>query len=223
MNNEHNLAIYRFYAPIYDRFMRPLSAGARRRTIDVTCLQAGERLLIAGVGTGLDLPYIPNDVHIMATDLSSDMLYQARAKAKNRNVTFAIMDAQSLGFPAGCFDAVLLNLILSVVPDGAAAFAEAWRVLRPGGRAVIFDKFLPEMTTRSRLRQTAGAMLAWLGTDPNRRLIDVLGEGGMDVVERDEPSLLRGQYRIVLLRKPLMEVAGVNETSDAKARNKHRS
>ena len=89
MNNQHNLAIYRFYAPIYDRFMRPLSAAARRRTIEVARLQAGERLFIPGVGTGLDLPYIPHDVYVTATDLSPDMLDRARAKAENCNINFA--------------------------------------------------------------------------------------------------------------------------------------
>lgn len=201
MNNRHNLAIYRFYAPIYDRFMRPLFAAARHRAIEVARLQPGERLLIPGIGTGLDLPAIPSHIDITASDLSFDMLLRARTKAEDRHVAFAIMDAQSLGFPDAWFDVVLLNLILSVVPDGAAAFAEAWRVLRPGGRAILFDKFLPERATRSRARRTAGRILSCLGTDPNRRLSDLLGPREMNLVELNEPSLLRGQYRIVLLRK----------------------
>ena len=71
MNNQHNLAIYRFYAPIYDRFRRPLSARARRTAIDVARLQAGESLLIPGVGTGLDVPCISNDVHSLFNGASS--------------------------------------------------------------------------------------------------------------------------------------------------------
>jgi ubiquinone/menaquinone biosynthesis C-methylase UbiE len=203
MQNQHNRLIYRVYAPIYDRFMRPFTDAARRRAIELLALQPGERLLIPGIGTGLDLPFIAEGVHTTATDLSPDMLRQARAKAVARNVAFAIMDAQALGFPNASFDAVLLNLIVSVVPDGAAAFSAAWRVLRPGGRAVIFDKFLPEGATISPMRRAAGAIIRCLGTDPNRRLHEVLGSEGIRSIERDEPSLLGGQYRIVLLRKPL--------------------
>jgi len=53
-------------------------------------------------------------------------------------VTLLEMDAQDLAFPDASFDTVLFNLILSVVPDGASAFQEGWRTLKPGGRAVIF-------------------------------------------------------------------------------------
>lgn len=203
MQNQHNRLIYRIYAPIYDRFMRPLTDAVRRRAIALLALQPGERLLIPGVGTGLNLPAIADDVHTIATDLSPAMLRQARAKAATSTITFAIMDAQTLGLPDASFDAVLLNLIVSVVPDGHAAFRAAWRVLRPGGRAVIFDTFLPEGVAISPVRRTAGAIIQRLGTDPNRRLCEVVGPEGMRTIEHNEPSLLGGQYRIVLLRKPL--------------------
>ncbi|KPV54694.1 hypothetical protein SE17_02040 [Kouleothrix aurantiaca] len=205
MQNQHNRVIYRIYAPLYDSFMRPFTDAARRRAIALLALQPGERLLIPGVGTGLDLPTLPESIYTIATDLSPAMLRQARAKAAGGDVTFAIMDAQVLGFPDASFDAVLLNLIVSVVPDGAAAFHAAWQVLRPGGRAIIFDKFLPEGAAMSPMRRVAGSVIRRLGTDPNRRLHEVLGPDGMHTIERDEPSLLGGQYRIVLIRKPLMQ------------------
>jgi phosphatidylethanolamine/phosphatidyl-N-methylethanolamine N-methyltransferase len=201
MQNQHNRLIYRIYAPIYDRLMRSFTDATRRRAIALLALQPGERLLIPGVGTGLDLPTLPESIDTIATDLSPAMLQQARTKTTGGNVTFAIMDAQVLGFPDASFDAVLLNLIVSVVPDGAAAFRAAWQVVRPGGRVVIFDKFLPEGTTMSPVRRAAGSIIRRLGTDPNRRLRDVLGADGMRSIEHDEPSLLSGQYRIVLLRK----------------------
>lgn len=133
MENQHNQSIYRIYAPIYDIAMRPFSDAARRRALDLVAAQPGERLLIPGVGTGLDLPLISDSIHITATDLSSTMLRQARSKAIASNVTFAIMDAQTLGFPDASFDAVLLNLNhqrrtrwRSSISRGMARFASWW-------------------------------------------------------------------------------------------------
>src|SRR5512136_511588 len=117
MNNERNLAIYRAWAPVYDFVMRPLYGAARRRAIERLNLQPGERVIIPGVGTGLDLPLLPRGVHVTATDINPAMLNRACAKAQECEVTFAMMDAQSLQYLDASFDAAILNLILSVVPD----------------------------------------------------------------------------------------------------------
>jgi phosphatidylethanolamine/phosphatidyl-N-methylethanolamine N-methyltransferase len=200
MNNPQNLKIYRNWAPIYDAIMQPVYGAARRRSIQLLDLQAGEKVLIPGVGTGLDLPMIPAGVHITGIDLSPAMLKKAQSKARD-GATLIEMDVQALLFPDNTFDAAIFNLILSVVPDGAAAFREAWRALRPGGRAVIFDKFLPELNQVSLLRRLLGRLIRSIGTDPNRRLSDILNGAPGIVIKRDEPSLLKGQYRIILLQK----------------------
>ena len=144
MNNKHNRRIYRLYAPLYDLFFKAASDRPRRSAIQMLCLQPGERLLIPGIGTGLDLLYLPANVSVTGVDFSPAMLEQARAKVDGRDVTLLEMNAQRLDFPDASFDAVLFMLSLSVIPDGRAAFGEVWRLLRPGGRIVIFDKFLPE-------------------------------------------------------------------------------
>ena len=201
MDDERNQTIYKWWAPVYDKVMGPFAGKARQHAIELLKLQPGESVLLSGVGTGLDLPHIQAGVKATGIDLSSAMLRKARDKANGQDVKLCEMNAQTLDFPDGSFDAVILNLILSVVPDGAAAFREAWRVLRPGGQAVIFDKFASEDGKLSALRRGLGKIIALFGTDPNRRLSDIIGQPADLTIEHNESSLLHGQYRIVLLRK----------------------
>jgi len=201
MDDKSNLKIYRTWAPIYDSVMRPVYGVARRRAIELLNLQVGEKVLIPGVGTGLDLPLIPAGVHVTGIDLNQAMLEKARTKVSESNLTLAVMNAQDLKFPDDTFDVVILNLILSVVPDGAITFREAWRVLKPGGRVVIFDKFLPEVSHLLGFRVLLGWMIRQIGTDPNRRLSDLIEIKPDLVVDSNETSLLRGQYRIIMIHK----------------------
>ncbi len=201
MNDERNQTIYKLWAPIYDKVMGPFAGRARQHAIGLLNLHAGESVLLSGVGTGLDLPYLQAGVKVTGIDLSPAMLRKAQDKANGRDVSLLEMNAQALNFPDGSFDVVVLNLILSVVPDGAQAFREAWRVLRSGGRAVIFDKFASEDGPISALRHGIGKIIALFGTDPNRRLSEIVGSPPDLTIACNEPSLLRGQYRIVLLHK----------------------
>ena len=201
MNDERNQTIYKLWAPVYDKIMGPFAGKARRHALELLNLRANESVLLVGVGTGLDLPYIQAGVRVTGIDLSPVMLHQAQDKVIGRDVSLLEMNAQALEFSDDSFDVVILNLILSVVPDGVAAFREAWRVLRPGGRAVIFDKFASENGQISMLRRRLGEIIALFGTDPNRRLSDIIGHPPNLTIECNVPSLLHGQYRIVLLRK----------------------
>jgi ubiquinone/menaquinone biosynthesis C-methylase UbiE len=138
----------------------------------------------------------------MGIDLSPEMLAQARAKLPlpGREIELREGDAQSQQVEPGSFDAAILHLVLSVVPDGTACFRETMRALRPGGRAVIFDKFLPEEGRLSIGRRLFNIFTMLIGTDITRRLSDLTAGTGARIL-RDEPALLGGACRIVLMEK----------------------
>lgn len=207
MNNRWNRFVYRLWAPIYDAVLERLFRQGRRRAMERLGLQSGERVCLVGVGTGADLLYLPEGVTGIGVDLSEAMLAQAEDKLPiaGCEIELRIGDAQALPLDDECFDAVILNLILSVVPDPALCMSEALRILRPGGRIVVFDKFLPDATEPNWGRRLSNLVSTRLGTDLNRRLGDILS-GLPCKVTHDEPSILGGMYRVVLLRPPTKSV-----------------
>ena len=75
------------------------------------------------------------------------------------------MDGHSLAVPRAAFDAVVLHLILAVIPDPVRCLREAARALRPGGRVVVFDKFVRGERTPLVLRVLEPARAAALHRD----------------------------------------------------------
>ena len=195
-----NRVRYTLLAPLYDRVagFRP----QRRRSLEVLDPRPGERILVDGCGTGADLAFIPAGVQVTATDLTPAMVTRTRHRAGilGRPVDARVMDAQALEFPDGSFDAVVLHLILAVVPDPVAAIREAARVLRPGGRAVVFDKWVPDDADPSLGRRAANVVARVVATEITRKLGPLAHAAGLQVEHRE--SIGRGFFSIALLRKP---------------------
>jgi phosphatidylethanolamine/phosphatidyl-N-methylethanolamine N-methyltransferase len=202
MTNRWNQVIYRLWAPIYDSTLNRIFVSGRRRALELLDLQAGERVLIIGIGTGADLPLLPAGVDVAGIDLSCDMLAKARLKLDRCPASIKLIegDAQVLLVEPDSFDAVILNLILSVIPDGNACLQSACHALKSGGRAVILDKFLPEGKNPSLVRRFLNFFSTLLGTDINRRLSDQMTNCSCAVIH-DEPSFGGGIYRVILLKR----------------------
>jgi ubiquinone/menaquinone biosynthesis C-methylase UbiE len=188
---------YTLWAPFYDRVTK--FPRERRRSIELLELQPGERVLLIGCGTGADIPFLPADVHVLATDLTPAMLRQAQAHARP-GVEFRVMDGLALDLPAGSFDAAILHMVLEVIPDPVRCLQEAARVLRPGGRLAVFDKFLPDGHRPGALARLGLALLDLVFTSTNRRMGEILDRSGAPFeVERDERSV--ASYRHLILRR----------------------
>ena len=202
MNNFRNLVVYRRWAPIYDATVNRIFTPGRKRALELLALQSGEKVLIAGIGTGADLPYLLAGVDVTGIDLSPEMLAKARLKIDRCLASVHLIqgDAQNLLVEAESFDAVILNLILSVVPDGRACLQSALCALKPGGRLVIFDKFLPERRKLSPARKFLNLFSTFLGTDINRRLGDLMW-GCPCLITHNEPSIGGSMYRVIMLTK----------------------
>jgi ubiquinone/menaquinone biosynthesis C-methylase UbiE len=196
-SNTWQLFRYSLWAPHYDRVTK--LHAQRRRSLDLLDLRPGERLIVIGCGTGADLPFVPEGVHVLATDLTPAMLRQAQRRARP-DMELRVMDGHALDLPDASFDAAILHMVLEVIPDPVRCLREAARVLRPGGRIAVFDKFLPEGDRPGPLRRAGLALLDLVFTSTNRRMGEILESSGAPLeVAVDEPSV--GRYRHLILRR----------------------
>jgi ubiquinone/menaquinone biosynthesis C-methylase UbiE len=200
--NGWNRIRYTLYAPIYDRIVRSFNTS-RKRSIQLLELKAGERVLLVGAGTGEDIQYIPEGVEITAVDITPAMVEHIRRKAVTlkRPVQAEVMDGQALELASESFDAVVLHLILAVIPDPIACIREAARVLKPGGRAVIFDKFLPEKEQPSLLRHLLNWITNFAFSDINRNLEPIAAAVPIKLLHEEPTSYRRFGYKIALYQK----------------------
>jgi ubiquinone/menaquinone biosynthesis C-methylase UbiE len=124
---------------LYDRYLGPMifSPYADDLAARLADLEHG-RVLETAAGTGVVtralVAALPRDVSIVATDLNQPMLDHASSQLSSERVTWRRADAQMLPFPDGMFDAVACQFGVMFFPDKPRAFAEAFRVLKPGGR-----------------------------------------------------------------------------------------
>jgi SAM-dependent methyltransferase len=118
----------------------PVEAAVWRAAL-ASLLPAGPlRVLDAGAGTGaLSLLAAELGHEVTSVDLSEGMLAKATAKAADRSldITFVVGPAEDP--PSGPFDAVIARHVVWTLPAPAQTL-EAWRrVVRPGGRLVLFE------------------------------------------------------------------------------------
>ncbi len=154
------------------------------------CSQAQGDVLEIAVGTGLNLPYYPERVRLTGVELSPVMLEVAQARARELGIEadLRVGDAQTLEFADESFDTVVFTLSLCTIPDDRKAVAEAYRVLRPGGRFLLLEHV---RSTRPHMRAVQSALnplaVRFQADHMLREPLDHLIEVGLEV-ERLERS-----------------------------------
>ena len=133
---------------IYDDYMVPMIFEAHaedlaRRAAAHSPIDVLETAAGSGVVTRAVARLLGADALLTVTDLNPPMLERARSRqADDRRIAWQPADALDLPFPEASFDAVLCQFGAMFFPDRVKGYAEARRVLRPGGRFLfnIWDR-----------------------------------------------------------------------------------
>jgi len=94
-----------------------------------------------GCGTGYFTKVIAkNAEHVIATDLSDEMLEVARTQLKEfQTITIQKADCENVSFPSGKFDAVFMANVIHFIKNPSKALQESYRILKGGGLLLLVD------------------------------------------------------------------------------------
>jgi ubiquinone/menaquinone biosynthesis C-methylase UbiE len=143
-------------AAYYDQFFGPLY-------FEPYAIEVAKRIDPSSVSIALEIAagtgrvtrhireHIPASAKLIASDISEDMMGEAKKKLSHLDIEWQNIDAQQLPFSDNSIDLVVCCFGYMFVPDKPTAFAEAYRVLRPGGMFLF--------TTWDRLEQNAASYI----------------------------------------------------------------
>jgi SAM-dependent methyltransferase len=133
-------------AAAYEQMMGRWSRRLALPFLDFAGVEAGERVLDVGCGTGsltFTIPQVADIAHIQGIDYSETYLETARERRTDPRISLERADACSLPFPDSSFDRAFALLVLHFVPETEQAVREMARVVRPGGTvaAAVWDSY----------------------------------------------------------------------------------
>ncbi|NCF63747.1 MAG: arsenite methyltransferase [Gammaproteobacteria bacterium] len=169
-------------------------------------LQPGQTVLDLGSGAGLDAFIARQEVgdsgHVIGVDMTAEMVAKARdnaVKSHLDNVEFRLGEIEFLPILSDSIDVVISNCVLNLVPDKQRAFAEIFRVLKPGGRFCISDvvssRELPDWV-KGIAEAYAGCVSGTIPKGDYLKLIEDAGFGSVEVASErriDIPAELIGK------------------------------
>lgn len=194
------------HAQGYDRqmgFFERHLLGEHRRW--ATSRASGDVVELA-VGTGLNLPLYPESVrHVVGIELSDRMLEVARQRITSAGLVDRVEvrqgDVEQLALPDGCADTVVSTYTMCTIPRPQTALAEAWRVLRPGGRMVLVEHGPGARGwVRAGQRLLNPLSVRFQADDILRDPLPLVVDAGFEVVEADRAGWAGLVHRVLAVK-----------------------
>jgi phosphatidylethanolamine/phosphatidyl-N-methylethanolamine N-methyltransferase len=194
VENDFVAGVYEKLASVYDLAFGPTLQPGRVRALQRMDIQAGERVLEVGVGTGINLSLYPKTCRMTGIDFSSSMLEKARervARSGLQQMRLLQMDAADLKFADDSFDIVYAPYLISVVPDPVRVAQEMRRVCRPGGRIIFLNHFLSPNLLVSRVERLISPFTIHIGFKADLDLPAFLAQSALEPISIEKVNVPR--------------------------------
>ncbi len=172
--------------------------------VALASLQPGETVVDLGSGGGFDCFLAAKQVgetgRVIGVDMTPDMLSKARANAEKmqtQNVEFRLGEIEHLPVADNCADIIMSNCVINLSPDKQKVYADAFRILKPGGRLAISDIVaiapLPE-----EIQQNLALVSACVGgaatIDDTRAMLAEVGFENIKITPKDQSRELISEW-----------------------------
>lgn len=141
--NENIEKKYDSVSRLYDLLDSPFEAFRYKKIRKKIWKSAHGRILDAGMGTGRNIPFYPEDSEVHGIDISKGMLMKAakRAKKLKKNVCIQNMDVVATAFKDNYFDTIVATFLFCVMPDALQpkALKELKRICKANGRIILLE------------------------------------------------------------------------------------
>ena len=161
-------------------------------------LRAGETVLDLGSGGGIDVLLSARRVGPGGTayglDMTDEMLELARQNQRQagvENVEFLKGEIEAIPLPAESVDVVISNCVINLSADKPRVLAEAFRVLRPGGRLAISDIVVRGMVPEAIRRSVELWVGCLAGALDEQEYVRLLAEAGFTAIEIEPTRIYR--------------------------------
>jgi ubiquinone/menaquinone biosynthesis C-methylase UbiE len=177
-----------FYNDIVVPYCIELGCGVKELVPERQKITSGlaGRVLEIGFGSGLNLPYYPNEVsEVLAVDPSERARRIGRHRIANAHtpITFIGLDAERIDAPDASADAALCTFTLCTIPDAARALQEVKRILKPGGRLHFLEHGRAPDASVARWQDRLNGMQRVIcgGCNVNRNMRELLESAGFEL------------------------------------------
>lgn len=166
LSTEQCFDTYERIAPLYDAMESFWEITWKKRLRKMLFDGLGGRILDAGIGTGLNIPYYPPDADVLGGDLSPKMLGYAanRARKHDRDVALMSMDLRNIALPDDHFDGIVSAFVFCTLSaeDRLAALRELGRICKPDGSIRILDYCMSRKPVMRTVMRACEAWFNWM-------------------------------------------------------------